>query len=154
LAGVASAYAATLSKSNTSVLSVSVTIAQARLHAGEFAAAERVLRDTLGAARATVAPTMPLMQTLRFYLALCLLEQQRPAEVPALLAGLTPDALKMAELEPDWPARLTYVAGRLALAQGDATHARALLTSALAGAPADGSDGFLDPKAIRSLLHP
>jgi non-specific serine/threonine protein kinase len=153
LAGVASAYAATLSKSNTSVLSVSVTIAQARLHAGEFAAAERVLRDTLAAGRATVAPTMPLMQTLRFYLALCLLDQQRPAEVPALLAGLTPDALGMAELEPDWPARLAYAAGRLALAQGDAPRARTLLTQALAGAPADGSDGFLDPKAIRPLLH-
>jgi non-specific serine/threonine protein kinase len=147
------AFAAIDSKGNSNVLSVSVTIAQARLHAGEFAAAERVLRDTLAAGRATVAPTMPLMQTLRFYLALCLLDQQRPAEVPALLAGLTPEALGMAELEPDWPARLAYAAGRLALAQGDGTRARALLTQALAGAPADGSDGFLDPKAIRPLLH-
>jgi hypothetical protein len=59
----------------------------------------------------------------------------------------------MAELEPDWPARLAYAAGRLALAQGDAPRARARLTQALAGAPADGSDGFLDPRAIRAMLH-
>ncbi len=154
LTEVASAYASIGSKSNSGVLNVSITIAKARLLAGKPAAAERVLRDALAAGRATFVPAMPLMQGLRFYLGLCLLEQQRPAEVPALLAGLTPDALKMAELEPDWPARLDYLAGRLALAQGDAAHAHALLTSALAGAPADGSDGFLDPGAIRALLHP
>jgi len=150
---VASAFAAIGSKANSNVLSASTTIAQARLHAGKPAAAERVLRDALAAGRATFGHAMPLMQTLRFYLALCLLDQQRTSEVPALLDGLTSEALNMGELEPDWPARLAYAAGRLALAQGDVPHARTLLTQALAGAPADGSDGFLDPKAIRPLLH-
>jgi len=153
LTEVATAYAAVGEQGGSTYLSAMVTLGQARLRGGHPVAAEKVMRDAIAAGQAHFRPEMPLMQSLRFYLAESLLDQQRVDEVPKLLLGLTPAALNMAELEPDWAARLDFVAGRLALMQGDKGKARVFLQKALAGSAGAPNDGFLETPKIQAFIQ-
>ncbi len=107
------------------------------LHGGQPAKAERYLRAALAHARATEGDEAPRVQQIRFVLADALLELNQAAEVPALLQGLAPEQLNLAEQERDWPARLALLRGRLLLAQGQAAAARTALDEAAAGIDAE-----------------
>lgn len=108
-------------------------IGQAYLLGGDAARAEPYLRSALAHARANQAEDAPAVQQIRFVLADALLERGPLGEVPALLQGLSPEALNLAQPQQDWPARLALLRGRLALAQGQRDAARLALADAAAG---------------------
>lgn len=135
---------------STSVTTES-NIGLAWLHGGQAAQAEPYLRAALAHARATEGDAAPRVQQIRFVLADALLELNRPAEVPALLQGLAPDQLNLAEQERDWPARLALLRAKLLRAQGQAAAARAALDEAAAGIDPDSDSLRFSRAAVERL---
>ena len=128
-------------------------LALAWMRSGQNEAAERLLRLLLDEQRGKIGPQSPQAQSVRFNLAYVLLELGRPEEVPALRRGLTADTLNMAEQETDWPGRLMFIDGRLALEQGNRSLAVALLTKAQDLLKTESSDGQIKPAVIAPLLR-
>ncbi len=85
---------------------------------------EQQLRTALARARVGLPDSSALNQHIRYALADCLLDLKKTAEAAALLQGLEVERLYEADVTPDWPSRLEYQAGRVALAQGDRAAAR------------------------------
>lgn len=127
---VAASYARSKGQGNLDYLDTQSSIGIALLHGGRVALAASLFRRTLDQARAALPSDSPEIQSLRYYLAWCLLAHRRPDEVPALLDGLQPGILNMVELAPGWDLRLACASGWLALQQGDLPRARASLADA------------------------
>lgn len=108
-------------------------IGMALLYSGDAAQAETWLRGALAQANATTGADSPRAQQIRFALADSLLDLHQPSEVPGLLAGLQPEALKRAQQAPDWPARLAWLQARWHAALGERDAARKALDEADAG---------------------
>jgi non-specific serine/threonine protein kinase len=128
-------------------------IGMARRLGGETSAAERIFRVTLEKAETRFATTDPLVEGIRYNLATCLLDLHRAGEVAELLNGLTPEALKMSELEPDWEGRLAYQRGRLALQQGNLSEARSLLANAAKLIGPTSADGSITQDMIQAQIQ-
>ena len=103
LLGAGSSYAITVQTSLGTALNL----------ADQTAEAEGVLRSALDRVRKIAAEDAPQTQQVRYQLAACLLDQRKRAGVAALLAGLDPAALNLAQQETDWPARLALQRERL-----------------------------------------
>lgn len=145
-------YSALMGEGSSYAITVQTNLGIARHHGGQPAAAEPVLRDALTRVRAIVKDDAPQAQQVRYALADCLLDERKPAEVAALLAGLQSDALNTAEQAPDWDARLAYQRGRLALQTGDKDAARAALAEALRLFELHHSAGRINAATVRELL--
>jgi DNA-binding winged helix-turn-helix (wHTH) protein/serine/threonine protein kinase len=117
-------------ENNQAAITQLFNVGMSTQYAGRPADAEPVYRSALSAARQLFAEDEAQVQTLRYHLADCLLDLDRPAEAGPLLAALSPAILNQSEQESDWPGRLDYQAGRLALARGDTASALALLDKA------------------------
>ncbi|HJV69999.1 protein kinase domain-containing protein [Ideonella sp.] len=130
---VLAGYRRLLGEASPRSINAESNIGQAYLLSGDAARAEPYLRSSLAHARASQAEEAPAVQQIRFVLADALLERGQPGEVPALVQGLTPEALNVAQPQQDWPARLALLRGRLALAQGQRDTARLALADAAAG---------------------
>jgi eukaryotic-like serine/threonine-protein kinase len=150
---VAAAEARKMGEGSLHYLVTENDIGTARYHQGQIAVAEAIFRRALGLARSALAPTHPSVQLIRYNLAASLLDLHHGEQVPPLLDGLTPQALGMAQEEPDWEGRLAYQAGRLALQQGDRMSALASLTKAGEIIAAKNPDGFITPDMIGALIR-
>jgi eukaryotic-like serine/threonine-protein kinase len=91
---------------------------------GNLTKSEQLLRTALTRARVNLPDSNALNQHIRYALADCLLDMRRANEAAPLLAGLVIDRLYEADVTPDWPSRLEYQAGRVALANGEKAAAR------------------------------
>lgn len=127
-------------------------IALALNRAGRPREAERELRTTLATARREPDLPQPVVQSLRYRLAELLLDRRETAGVAALLDGLDAGQLNATSLAPDWPARLQFQQGRLALFSGRPRAAVPLLEQARAGLSTEGDSGPVTPEAAARLL--
>lgn len=144
-------YTALMGQSNATVVTVESNIGLAWLYAAQPARAETWLRLALAHARVNGQDGQPRLQHIRFTLADTLLDLDRPAEVPALLAGLTPEGLNLARQAPDWAARLHWLRARWLWARGERVAAvQALDETARELDPAGDSQRF-NPAALRQL---
>lgn len=150
---VAAVQAAKMGESSVYFLQTQNNIGMANDLQGRHEVAEQMFRKALAKAEAAFAPTDPLVENIRYNLADCLLDLGRGDEVAALLDGLTPERLNMSEQEPDWPGRLAFQQGRLALLQGHAAPARALLEKASTLLGSGSADGSISGDTIRALLR-
>jgi eukaryotic-like serine/threonine-protein kinase len=146
-------YSALMGEGSSYAITVQTNLGVARHHAGQPADAEPVLRDALARVRAIVKNDAPQAQQIRYALADCLLDERKPAEVAALLAGLQPEVLNSAEQAPDWEARIAYQRGRLALLTGDKDSARIELEAAQRLFELHRSSGRIDAGTVRELLN-
>ncbi len=149
-ASVAASYARRQGEGSVDYLDTQASIGMATLRRGQAASAVQVLRRTLDQARNALPPNSPEIQILRYYLAYGLLTLRQAGEVPALLDGLDPDQLRMADFGPDWRLRLTCAAGWLALERGDRRGA-ALRFTEIAGRLRSANDPFVTPAPAASL---
>ena len=150
---VAAVQAAKMGEGSIYYLQTQNNIGMARDLQGQHEAAERTFRQALEKAKASFAPTDPLMENLRYNLANCLLDQGRVDGVAALLDGLTPERLTMSEQEPDWAGRLAFQQGRLELVQGRGPQALELLKKAAALLGAGSADGSISRESITALIR-
>lgn len=111
-AAVQAGFAALMGADSSYTLTAQTNQAMALRAAGRPAPAETLLRDALARARRNLRNDAPQVQQIRYALADLLLDQQRRAEVPALIEGLDAAALNEAQQEPDWPARLAALRRR------------------------------------------
>ena len=121
---------------------------------GNLIKGEQLLRTSLARARVALPDSNALNQHIRYGLADCLLDLKRPREAMTMLDGLVVDRLNEAEVTADWPARLEYQAGRVALAKGDKATARrhfAHASDALSNLAAPRWDSL--PKKLRDASH-
>ncbi|HSI57710.1 MAG TPA: winged helix-turn-helix domain-containing protein, partial [Ideonella sp.] len=150
-APVRAGYTTLTGPTSSDVVTVESNIGMAHLYAGDAALAEPPLRSALAHARATAGDEAPRVQQIRFALADCLLDQGRLAEVPALLQGLQPEALNLAQQAVDWPARLAWLDARLLAAQGRHDAARQALALAAAGLDHEDSSFRYNSAAVQTL---
>lgn len=144
-------YTALLGASNDTVVTVESNVGLAWLYAGEPARAETWLRQALAHARVNSQDEQPRVQELRFTLADTLLDLGRAADVPALLAGLTPENLNLAQQAPDWPARIGWLQARLLRAQGRREAALQALDQVAAGLDPAGDSQRFNPENLSKL---
>ena len=76
--------------------------------------AANVVREALARARRNLKEDAPQVQQIRFALADCLADLGHGDEAARLSSGLLPAALAHAQPDPDWPARLSELAARIA----------------------------------------
>lgn len=114
-AEVQAGYAALMGEGSSYVLTVQTNRAAALHRGGDAAGAEPMLDDALQRARAILPADAPQVQQIRVALAECRLDLRRTDSVPALLEGLSAEALNLAQPEPDWPARLWALRQRAGL---------------------------------------
>jgi eukaryotic-like serine/threonine-protein kinase len=145
-------YSALMGPGSSYAITVETNLGVDRHHGGHPADAEPILRSALAHVRSIVEAASPQSQQVRYALADCLLDLRKPAEVPALLGGLEPDALTAAEQSSDWDGRLAYQRGRLALLTGDPAKARALLEQAAGLLATHHSRGRISEATVRRLL--
>jgi tetratricopeptide (TPR) repeat protein len=112
-AQVRSGFVALMGADSSYTLTAQTNQAMALQRAGQSGAAEALLRDALARARKNLKNDSPQVQQIRYTLADVLLDQRKPAEVPALIEGLDAAALNEAQQEADWPARLATLHQRL-----------------------------------------
>lgn len=134
---VLAGYQRLLGETSPRAVNAESNIGQAWLLAGDAARAEPYLRGALAHVRVAQAEDAPAVQQVRFVLADALLDRGAAAEAAALLDGLSAETLNLAQPQQDWPARLVLLRGRLLLAQGQGTTARAALAEAAAGLDPD-----------------
>ena len=128
-------------------------LALAWMRSGQDEAAEQLLRVLLEEQRGKIDPDSPQAQAVRFNLAYVLLDLGKPKEVPALRHNLSATILNMNEREPDWPGRLAFIDGRLALEQGNRAAALALLTEAQPLLKTESADGQIKQNILARLLR-
>ena len=151
-ADLASSYARVGVPSEISHVAAQTNLARALMRGGHLAQSEDVFRAVLAELRTTVGVSAPGAQAVRFNLAYLLLELKQPAEVPDLIRGLSVDTLNEAQQESDWPGRLAFLEGRLALEQGDRKLAFARLTVAAHQITDEGVNSLISPTKISGLL--
>lgn len=139
-------------ETSVSYLTIEHNIARSRHRLGRNEEAIELLRRVIALAPATLTSSAPLRQSLRYDLADCLLDLGQDAEVPALLDGLSAETLNAAQPQNDWPGRLAYQRGRLALRTGDRWTAIQQLTTALLVITARNPEGPIPPAKIRALI--
>ena len=107
-------FAALLGEGSSYTITLETSRAQALHRAGQLRESEILLRDALERVRVILPEDSPQTQQIRFALAECLLDRRQRAEAATLFAGLDAKALNLAQQEPDWPAKLARLQGRLA----------------------------------------
>ncbi|MDE2148775.1 MAG: winged helix-turn-helix domain-containing protein [Gammaproteobacteria bacterium] len=115
---------------STAAISQRLNAAVSTEYAGDALAAEPIYRRALAATRGILDENAPLVQSIRYHMASCLLDLKRPGEAAPLLAGLQVGQLNLSEPEPDWNGRLAFQSGRLALQTGHPRRAVQLLETA------------------------
>ncbi len=98
--------------------------------AGDRARAETFLRQIREELKGDLPDSAPKAESVRFDLALLLLEEGKPAEAPALRRGLQADTLREDEPIDYWQARLDFLDAWLAVGEGRLADARRLLATA------------------------
>ena len=116
--------------SQLNLTTAQLNAAQSYWAAGDRARAETLLRQILDELKGDVPDSAPKAESVRFDLALLLLEEGKPAEAPALRRGLNADALREDEPIDYWPARLDFLDAWLAVKEGRLADARRLLETA------------------------
>jgi serine/threonine protein kinase len=139
-------------ESSESYLDNATSVGMALHELGRVQEAAAQFRDTLDKSRENLAPNDPMVQGIRYYLADSLLDLHDDHEVPALLDGLTPEALNSYEQSPDWEGRLAYQTGRLALLQGDRHAALAALTKAADIINEKNPNGAITPEMLQASI--
>lgn len=129
-----------------------ISAARAYMFIGAYAPAEALFLDALRDARIGNNEDSALVQSARYQLANCRLEQRRTDGVAVLLQNLQADALARAQVAPDWDGRLAYQRGRLALYTGQRAYALALLETAATIIAAKNPDGPISEAEIRALM--
>ncbi|MBS0433964.1 MAG: winged helix-turn-helix domain-containing protein [Proteobacteria bacterium] len=134
---VRSGFVALLGEGSSYTVTIQTNLALALHYGHHLPEAERELRSALAHVRGFVKEGDPQAQQIRYALADCLLDRGQSGEAAALLNGLQPEALNLAQPQRDWAARLDYQQARLALARGDRVQAGVLLRRAEAGRKED-----------------
>jgi non-specific serine/threonine protein kinase len=150
---VARSYASLLGPQGQRTINVRMNAAVARQYAGRADVADGELTAILDTARASLGWTHPTVQSVRYHLADCRLDQKRTDGVGPLLEGLSTEALNEAQIEPDWEGRLAYERGRLALYSGETRGAILLLEKAATITAEKHPDGRVSEKMIRQLIE-
>ena len=151
--GIVDRFADGLGAGSKRVINLRMNLAIAHRDAGHVAAAERAFAEALAAARSKFADTDPLVQSLRYHLADCRLEQRSTQDVAALLEGLSSEALNRSEIEPDWDGLLAYQAGRLDLLLGKHADARRELEKAQGIIAAQNPKSPITPALLAGLIR-
>lgn len=106
-------FATLMGEGSSYTITVRTNLGAALQRAGRRADAEAALRRALALARAIpLRDEAPQVQQIRYALADVLIERGARAEAGVLLDGLQPDALNLAQQEPDWPRRLAQARDR------------------------------------------
>jgi serine/threonine protein kinase len=120
--------------------------------AGHLAQAELTLSSALDTAQTRLSWDAPTTESLRFHLADCRLDLRSTKDVDHLLADLTVETLNTSEIETDWPGRLAYEAGRLALFKGQVEVATPILQRAAQTLTSEGPDGRIFRASLQRLM--
>lgn len=143
-----------LGEGSSYTVTIQTNLALAMHYGRHLPEAERELRSALAHVRGFVKESDPQTQQIRYALADCLLDRGQPDQAAALLDGLQPEALNLAQPQHDWPARLDYQQARLALARGDRAQAGVLLRRAEVGRKEDdGHWGASNLLALHAALR-
>jgi tetratricopeptide (TPR) repeat protein len=118
-------------ENNQGTISYLSNLAYATQYNGDPRGAEPLYQRALTSALAILQHDNPQVQLLRYRLADCLLDLERPDEAAALLKDLDANSLRTSSQLPAWDALIAYQAGRLALQRGDAAAALPLLRKAI-----------------------
>ena len=126
-------FAALMGDDSSYTVTVQTNEGMALHYGGQVSSGEAALRSALAHARKILKDDTPQVQQVRYALADCLLDLRHAGEATPLLQGLDAATLQLAQQEADWPARLDYQQGRIALARGDKAEAQRRFQRAQAG---------------------